>query len=95
MIKKDDVAASSFFMDDAAAIPSVSAVALEFLAISMKKHLPKARMELLPYHKFGFGKYEALGYPLPSEDFSAPDAEKMRRLNEIIRKTGIVLADFK
>lgn len=52
-------------------------------------------MELLPYHKFGFGKYEALGYPLPSEDFSAPDAEKMRRLNEIIRKTGIVLADFK
>lgn len=61
----------------------------------VKKHLPKARMELLPYHKFGFGKYEALGYPLPSEDFSAPDAEKMRRLNEIIRKTGIVLADFK
>ncbi|MBO5329867.1 MAG: glycyl-radical enzyme activating protein [Anaerotignum sp.] len=61
----------------------------------VKEYLPKARMELLPYHKFGFGKYEALGYKLPSDDFAAPDKEKMKILNEIIEEVGVELADYK
>lgn len=64
-------------------------------AAFIKENLPKARMELLPYHKFGFGKYEALGMELPGADFSAPDKEKMKRLNEIIEETGVEIADYK
>lgn len=64
-------------------------------AAFVKKHLPKARMELLPYHKFGFGKYEALGYELPCDDFSTPDKDKIRRFNEIIKEIGVEIADYK
>ena len=38
----------------------------------VKKYLPRAEMELLPYHKFGFGKYEALGIDLPDAAFGTP-----------------------
>lgn len=59
------------------------------------QHLPKAKMELLPYHRFGFGKYEALDLPMPSNDFAAPSEEKMAQLKQIIIEQGIVLADFR
>lgn len=61
----------------------------------VKKHLPKAKMELLPYHKFGFGKYEALGYEMPSAAFSAPDTDKMQRLCRIIEESGVEIVSFK
>jgi len=32
---------------------------------------------------------------LPRADFSAPDKEKMKRLNEIIEETGVEIADYK
>lgn len=52
-------------------------------------------MELLPYHKFGFGKYEALGIDLPDAAFGTPTKEKMEHLKGILREIGISLADFK
>lgn len=64
-------------------------------ALFVKEFLPKARMELLPYHRFGYGKYEALGYPLPSDTFFVPDADKMKRFSEIISGVGIEIADYK
>lgn len=61
----------------------------------VKKYLPRAEMELLPYHKFGFGKYEALGIDLPDAAFGTPTKEKMEHLKGILREIGISLADFK
>ena len=61
----------------------------------VKKYLPRAEMELLPYHKFGFGKYEALGMDLPDAAFGTPTKEKMEHLKGILREIGISLADFK
>lgn len=52
-------------------------------------------MELLPYHKFGFGKYEALGMDLPDAAFGTPTKEKMEYLKGILREIDISLADFK
>ncbi len=61
----------------------------------VKKYLPEAKMELLPYHKFGFGKYEALGMELPQADFVRPTEERMEHLRGILRGLGIELADFR
>ena len=58
-------------------------------------NLPKARMELLPYHKFGSMKYEALGLPVPGDEFARPSDEKLEMLRDIIRSEGVELADFR
>lgn len=58
-------------------------------------HLPKAKMELLPYHKFGFGKYEALGMETPDDTFAAPIEEDMALYGKIITDFGICLADYR
>jgi pyruvate formate lyase activating enzyme len=61
----------------------------------VKENLPKARMELLPYHKLGAAKYEALGMKLPEDGFHTPGEEEMERLNELVEKTGVEIVSFK
>lgn len=61
----------------------------------VKTHLPQARMELLPYHKFGFGKYEALGLPLPTADFTTPSKERMQGFLDILHEIGVETVDFR
>ena len=58
-------------------------------------HLPQAKMELLPYHKFGFGKYEALGMETPDDTFAAPTEKEMEELRKIITDLGVCLADYR
>ncbi len=58
-------------------------------------NVPKARMELLPYHKFGMIKYEAIGRPYEEEAFYRPSAEEMARLREIVAEEGVAAADFR
>lgn len=58
-------------------------------------HLPQAKMELLPYHKFGFGKYEALGMETPDDTFAAPAENEMEELWKIITDLGVCLADYR
>ena len=58
-------------------------------------HLPQAKMELLPYHKFGFGKYEALGMETPDDTFAAPTENEMEELRKIITDSGVCLADYR
>lgn len=57
-------------------------------------NLPKAKMELLPYHKFGTIKYEALGIPYEHDEFYRPSKEEIAQLKEIIQSEGVEIADF-
>lgn len=52
-------------------------------------HLPKARMELLPYHALGKVKYEAIGLAYPQDGFATPTEETLRALEEIVRAEGV------
>ena len=57
--------------------------------------LPGAKMELLPYHRLGSVKYEALGMPFGQERFYTPDAAEMERLKSIVREQGVGTADYR
>lgn len=58
-------------------------------------NLPKAKIELLPYHKFGMIKYEAIGMTCENEEFYSPSVEEMNHLREIVADEGVELADFR
>ena len=64
-------------------------------AAYVHRHLPHARMELLPYHRYGMIKYEALGIPYEHPDFSTPGKAEMERLRDIVRSEGVEVADFR
>ena len=64
-------------------------------AAYVHKHLPQARMELLPYHRYGKIKYEALGMPYDHPEFLTPDKSEMERLRDIVRSQGVEIADFR
>ena len=58
-------------------------------------HLPKARMELLPYHALGKVKYEALGLAYPQDGFTTPTEEALRALEEVVRAEGVPTVRFR
>ena len=43
------------------------------------KPLPVERIELIPYHRYGTGKYKALGIPYTLNDCKEPDKEFMQK----------------
>lgn len=57
--------------------------------------LPKAKMELLPYHKLGLIKYEAAGIRTKQAEYAAPSKEEMERLRSIVRAEGVEIADYR
>ena len=57
--------------------------------------LPQARMELLPYHRLGKIKYDALGMEFCQDAFYTPDKTEMERLREIVAAQGVILADYR
>lgn len=57
--------------------------------------LPEARMELLPYHKLGRIKYEALGMEFGQDGLWTPDRDEMEKLRGIVTSQGVKLADFR
>ena len=58
-------------------------------------HLPDARMELLPYHRLGAVKYEALGMPYDHPEFRTPSIDEISRLRELVKSEGVRLADYR
>lgn len=64
-------------------------------AAYVHEHLPQTRMELLPYHRYGAIKYEALGLPYDHPEFSTPGKEEMERLRDLVRAEGMEIADFR
>lgn len=63
-------------------------------AVYVHHNLPKAKMELLPYHEFGRIKYEALGMPYAHDTFKRPSQDEWIYLKEIVRGVGVEIADF-
>ncbi len=57
--------------------------------------LPSAKMELLPYHRLGAAKYEAIGMPFGQESFYTPDKEEMKNLRSIAAAQGVTITDFR
>jgi pyruvate formate lyase activating enzyme len=46
-------------------------------------------LELLPFHRLGEGKYQALGLKYPASNLAAPTRDKMKRLVTAAKKQGI------
>lgn len=61
----------------------------------VKTNVNEPQMELLPYHTFGEGKYEALGFEKPSSDFKRPSPEYLKKLYRIIEDAGVKVVSFK
>lgn len=68
---------------------------IRHLAVFVRETIPKASIELLPYHDFGRIKYEALGLPYDHPEFSRPSGETVHRLKSIIEAEGVQVADFR
>ncbi|GAA2674334.1 pyruvate formate-lyase-activating protein [Actinoplanes palleronii] len=49
------------------------------------------RVEVLPFHRLGAGKYQALGLPFPLAQTSAPDAELLERVQAQFRDRGLAV----
>ncbi|MFD9120098.1 pyruvate formate-lyase-activating protein [Streptomyces bottropensis] len=48
------------------------------------------RVDILPFHKLGAAKYEALGIPFPLRDTPAPDPTLIERVREQFTEQGVV-----
>jgi pyruvate formate lyase activating enzyme len=47
------------------------------------------KVEILPYHRLGIGKYKILGRDYPGKDFETPDEETIEKLKQIFISYGI------
>ena len=64
-------------------------------AAYVRSVLPDAGMELLPYHRLGKIKYEALRMQWLQDDFFTPGKDEMERLRELVREQGVKTADYR
>jgi pyruvate formate lyase activating enzyme len=46
-------------------------------------------LELLPFHRLGEGKYNALGHKYPASNFTAPTKERINELTAAAKKLGV------
>ena len=60
----------------------------------VKRNLPHAKIELLPYHRYGEAKYDALGMPLPSKALCTPSEEEMQKLKSLVENVGVEIIEF-
>lgn len=61
----------------------------------VKTNLENPKIELLPYHSFGDGKYEVLGIKKPSDNFKIPSKEYIKELNKIIESEGVEVVSYR
>ncbi len=61
----------------------------------VKAHIDAPKIELLPYHLFGTGKYEALGLEKPSVQYKTPSQEYLRELSKRVENEGVEVVSYK
>ncbi len=61
----------------------------------VRDNVPGGRIEVLPHHNYGSYKYDALGMKEHKMLFETPSKERVEEIEELIRKNGIEVADFK
>lgn len=81
-------------------IPVIDGVNSDFQNIKktakyVKENITGPKIELLPYHFFGDGKYEALGLDKPTEEFKRPSQEYLEKLFKIIEGEGVEIVSYK
>lgn len=57
--------------------------------------IPKAKIELLPYHNYGEVKYEALGFKYSDDLFKTPNSEMIKELRNLIEDEGVDTIEYK
>lgn len=72
-------------------IPGVNDTPDEMEKIALfLKNLPSIQhVELLPFHNFGEGKYDSLGYKYKAKDYRPPQADYMNKLIRIFKDRGL------
>lgn len=61
----------------------------------VKASIDNPKIELLPYHSFGDGKYVVLGLEKPSDDFKTPSTEQLRELGKVIENEGVEIVSYR
>ena len=77
-------------------IPGVNDTANEITAIAKfaKGFQNLQYLELLPFHRLGEGKYEALGIKYVASGLTAPTKEKIRELADAAKKFGVTVHGY-
>lgn len=64
-------------------------------AMFVSKTFKNPKIELLPYHRFGEGKYKALFLEIPSSEFFTPSKDKIELLEKILKSEGVEVVSYK
>ena len=68
---------------------------LKVTALFMRKYLPGAEAELLPYHDLGKEKYKALGKEGEFRPYMTPPAAAIEDAREFFHRTGVKTVSYK
>jgi len=68
---------------------------LKATAEFMKKYLPKADIELLPYHNLGHEKYKAHGLEAHINHYESPDQEELKYAEALLAGAGVKIISYK
>jgi len=68
---------------------------LQATAGFMRRYLPNADVELLPYHNLGHEKYKAHGLEVYINDYETPDKEELKWAESLFYKAGVNTISYK
>lgn len=63
--------------------------------VFLRDHAPSVSLELLPYHRYGESKYDALGLARPDSRFEIPSEERMQELRDTACSFGLNVVSYK
>ena len=61
----------------------------------VRDRCPGATLELLPYHRYGEGKYRRLGPTPPGGEFAAPAPAQLDHWRQMARDAGVEVVSYR